>query len=181
MYRSSVPLQRHFYLPLWRTQPYSHSPETINVVRTRVPALACFSEAGCRLSTLHQHTNTSRVIDENNTLAPVRWRLNVCRYPLSATGRITAGASGLSSLWRSFPLSVQWRCFKPGGVLVLVLVLPLPVYWRLRLGVTSEEEEKLAWLFALCVNWQTTPPAVKMMPRLVFSCVSAVCCLIHFK
>jgi len=34
---------------------------------------------------------------------------------------------------RLFPWSVQ--CSRPGGVLLL------PVYWRLRLGVTSEEEE----------------------------------------
>ncbi|RXN02259.1 hypothetical protein ROHU_035102 [Labeo rohita] len=58
------------------------SPETVNVVWTRVPALACFSEAGCRLSTLRQHTQTQAVFsDEKHAASADLYRSNLRWYP----------------------------------------------------------------------------------------------------
>ncbi len=126
--------ERRDYLPPKRIvtrNTAQDSPETVNVVWTRVPALACFS--GGRMPSFHSpltHTNTSCLF---------RRKTRSFSRPLSVKLAFVSSAERFAcgSLWWSFPWSVRWRCSRPGGVLLL------PVYWRLRLEVISEEEETL--------------------------------------
>ncbi len=77
--------ERRDYLPPKRIvtrNAAQDSPETVNVVWTRVPALACFSEAGCRLSTLRRHTQTQAAFsDEKHAASADLYRSNLRWYP----------------------------------------------------------------------------------------------------